>query len=221
MFLLFICVLSQLHKTVETASKNKKTFTVIVDAGHGGEDGGAVAFDKTLEKDINLQISLKLQEILNLYGFDVIMTRTDDCSIYDTDCKSIRQKKISDIRNRFKIIEDNPDAIFVSIHQNKFNSVSQKGAQVFHSKNNASSKKLAEKIQNSIVDNLQPENRRVVKPTGTEIYLLYHAKSTAVLVECGFISNSEELQNLKSDEYQTSIAMSIADGILKYKKDGG
>lgn len=215
----FLYFTNNLSKTM-VSDFNNKSFTVVIDPGHGGEDGGAIAYDNTLEKDINLQISLKLKNLLNLYGVDVIMTRTEDCSIYNENCKNLRQKKISDIHNRFKIMEDNSDALFVSIHQNKFESESQNGAQIFYSKNTASSKKLAEKIQRSIAENLQPENKRVVKPTGTEIYLLYHAKSTAVLVECGFISNKTELEKLKTEEYQTSLAMSIADGILKYKQEG-
>ncbi|MBP9989413.1 MAG: N-acetylmuramoyl-L-alanine amidase, partial [Ruminococcus sp.] len=187
---------------------------------HGGEDGGAVANDGSLEKDINLEIAKKLQNILNLYGVEVIMTRTSDISIYDDGITSIKKKKISDIHNRFKIIEENPNSLFVSIHQNKFQSEKQFGTQVFYSKNTASSKRLAQCIQESVVGSLQPENKRVVKPTGTEIYLLYHAHSTAVLVECGFVSNDEELSKLKDNDYQTAIAVSIANGIIKYSNDG-
>ncbi len=190
--------------------------TIIIDAGHGGEDGGAVADDGTVEKNINLDISLKLEKLLKLYGFDVIMVRSTDRLIYSDDSVTIRQKKVSDIRNRMKIIDDNPDALFVSIHQNKYDASSVHGAQVFYSKNNPESQLLAQSIQNSVVASIQPDNNRKVKPTGTEIYLLYHAKSVAVMAECGFISNYEELSLLKQDSYKLKLAMAIADGIVDY-----
>ena len=193
---------------------------VIIDAGHGGVDGGAVAVDGTSEKNINLSIAKKLEALLKFYGFNVIMTRTEDVMTSDSDAVTIRQKKVSDIHNRFKIIENNPDSIFISVHQNKFDDSSQWGTQVFYSGNNPNSKILAQSIQDSIVNTIQKNNKRVVKKTGTEIYLLYHAQSPAVLVECGFISNYNDLKMLKTEEYQSKIAMLIADGILKYSFNG-
>ncbi len=192
--------------------------TVIVDAGHGGEDGGAVASDKTLEKDLNLQIALKLEKILKLYGFRVIMTRTEDKMTCDDNLRTQREKKISDIRNRFAIINENPDAVFVSIHQNKFHDESQKGVQVFYSHRNTQSKTLADSIQSSFVNTIQPENKRLTKKTGTNIYLLYHSQIPSVLVECGFLSNANDLNNLKKETYQTKTAILIADGIINYYK---
>ena len=194
--------------------------TVIIDAGHGGEDGGAVAFDGTAEKYINLSIAKKLEALLQFYGFRVIMTRTEDIMVCDSDAVTIRQKKVSDIHNRFAIIEKNPNAVFVSVHQNKFDDSAQWGTQVFYSGNNPKSKELAQSIQTSIVTTLQQNNKRIVKKTGTEIYLLYHAQSPAVLVECGFISNYNDLQLMKNDEYQSKIAMLIADGIIQYTFNG-
>lgn len=205
------------NSSAVTASANPVSQkTVIIDAGHGGEDGGAVAPDGTNEKDINLDISLKLEKFLKLYGFKVIMVRTDDCLIYSSDSVTMRKKKVSDIRNRMKIIEDNPEALFVSVHQNKYDSPSVHGAQVFYSKNNPESKVLAQFLQDSFTLNLQPQNKRKVKPTGTEIYLLYHAQSVAVMAECGFVSNYEELSLLKQDKYRLKIAMTLADGIVRY-----
>ena len=194
--------------------------TVIVDAGHGGEDGGAVAVDNSNEKDYNLDIALKLEQILKLNGFQVIMTRTTDTMTCDDGLNTIRSRKVSDIKNRFNTIEENPNALFVSIHQNKFSDASQHGTQVFYSGNNPKSKALADIIQQTVVEGLQPDNKRVSKKSGKEIYLLYHAESTAVLVECGFVSNYEELQKLKSEEYQKQMAMLIADGIIKYNRMG-
>ena len=194
--------------------------TIIVDAGHGGEDGGAIGIDGTVEKNINLDIALKLEKILKLYGYNVIMTRTQDAMTCDENLKSIRQKKVSDIHNRFKIIEENPNALFVSIHQNKFESTSQWGTQVFYSKNNEKSKLLADNIQTSITENIQMKNKRVTKKTGTEIFLLYHSTIPSVLVECGFLSNYDDLNKLKTDIYRKEMAILIADGILKYNSVG-
>lgn len=194
--------------------------TVIVDAGHGGDDGGAIGIDGTVEKDINLDIALKLEKLLKFYGFDVIMTRTEDIMTCDDGLDSLRKRKVSDIHNRFDVLEKNPDAVFISIHQNKFEDNSQHGTQVFYSGNNDESKLLAESIQNSIVSVLQPDNRRVVKKSGSGIYLLYHAKLPAVLVECGFISNPAEVKKLNDENYRMKIAILIADGLIKYLMNG-
>lgn len=190
--------------------------TVIVDAGHGGDDGGAIGIDGTVEKDINLDIALKLEKILKFYGFNVIMTRTQDVMTCDDGLGSLRKRKISDIHNRFELMRKNPDAIFISVHQNKFEDSSQHGTQVFYSGNDERSKELAEAIQTSVTLTLQRKNDRVVKKSGSGIYLLYHAKIPAVLVECGFISNSDEVKKLKDESYRMKLAILIADGLLKY-----
>lgn len=194
--------------------------TVIIDAGHGGDDGGAIGIDGTVEKDINLDIALKLEKLLKFYGFDVIMTRTEDIMTCDDGLDSLRKRKVSDIHNRFDVLEKNPDAVFISIHQNKFEDNSQHGTQVFYSGNNDESKLLAESIQNSIASVLQPDNSRVVKKSGSGIYLLYHAKLPAVLVECGFISNPAEVKKLNDENYRMKIAILIADGLIKYLMNG-
>lgn len=194
--------------------------TVIIDAGHGGDDGGAIGIDGTVEKDINLDIALKLEKLLKFYGFDVIMTRTEDIMTCDDGLDSLRKRKVSDIHNRFDVLEKNPDAVFISIHQNKFEDNSQHGTQVFYSGNNDESKLLAESIQNSIVSVLQLDNSRVVKKSGSGIYLLYHAKLPAVLVECGFISNPAEVKKLNDEKYRMKIAILIADGLIKYLMNG-
>ena len=190
--------------------------TVIVDAGHGGDDGGAIGIDGTVEKDINLDIALTLEKILKFYGFNVIMTRTQDVMTCDDGLDSLRKRKISDIHNRFELMRKNPDAIFISVHQNKLEDSSQHGTQVFYSGNDERSKELAEAIQTSVTLTLQRKNDRVVKKSGSGIYLLYHAKIPAVLVECGFISNSDEVKKLKDESYRMKLAILIADGLLKY-----
>jgi|LSQX01.1.fsa_nt_gb N-acetylmuramoyl-L-alanine amidase len=189
---------------------------VVIDAGHGGADGGASSFDGTSEKNINLAIALKLEKILNSMGISTVMTRTQDISIHDDDAKTLRQKKVSDIHNRLKIIEQNDDAIFVSIHLNHFSSPSSHGTQVFYSTNNNLGEALASNIQASVINFLQPDNKRKIKKAGTNIYLLYHAPIPAVMVECGFLSNYNDTQKLKDVKYQSQMAFSITHGILEY-----
>ena len=206
-----LCVMSVYQK-----QNNVTKPVIIIDAGHGGMDGGAVGCDGTIEKIINLEISKKLEKLCRLFGYEVIMTRENDDAICDKNCKTIRQKKVSDIKNRFKIIEENPDALFVSIHQNNYQSSKYYGAQTFYSPNSKSSMVLAESIQQSIATNLQTDNTRQIKKSGTQIYLLYHAQTTAVMVECGFMSNKTEMEKLKDEEYQKELAFAILMGINDY-----
>lgn len=194
--------------------------TIVLDAGHGGIDGGAVAADGTSEKDINLAITLKTEAILKAFGVPTVMVRTDDRSVHDPDAKTTRQIKVSDIHNRMQLFEETPNSILVSIHQNHYSSASVKGTQVFYSKNTQSSADLAEQIQSAVRSQLQPWNDRQTKPSGSSIYLLYQAKATAVLVECGFISNPEENRLLHDDNYQSQMAFCIAQGILQYVSSG-
>lgn len=203
----------------ETSSNSFMRKTIIVDAGHGGDDGGAIGIDGTVEKDINLDIALKLEKILKFYGFNVIMTRTEDVMTCDDGLDSLRKRKVSDIHNRFDLMRKNPDAVFISVHQNKFEDTSQHGTQVFYSGNNEKSKVLAEAIQTSITSAVQPENGRVMKKSDSGIYLLYHAEIPAVLVECGFISNPDEVKKLKDESYRMKLAILIADGLLKYLRN--
>lgn len=219
--LFFVLGILQISDSVKYASTAPETETlsqmkVIIDAGHGGVDGGAVAADSTLEKDINLDIALKLNEMLKMAGAETILTRDSDVSIHDESAKTIRAKKVSDIHNRFEIIENNPDYIFVSIHQNSFSDSKYKGAQLFYSPNNSQSIELAKSIQSSFSSRLQMDNERAIKKCSTDVYLIYHAQSTAVLCECGFLSNTEELKNLKTTEYRSEVAFCIFSGILDY-----
>ncbi len=189
---------------------------IIIDAGHGGEDGGTQSSTGVLEKDINLSVSKDLEAIFAVLGFKTISVRSDDELIYDNNCNTIREKKVSDIHNRMALIEAHPNSIFLSIHQNHYAESKYYGAQVFYSKNDSRSEIMAQSIQSSIVQKLQPENERLIKPSGTEIYLLYHAKIPAVMVECGFLSNPGEAQLLNDPDYQKKIALAIADGVIKY-----
>jgi N-acetylmuramoyl-L-alanine amidase len=190
---------------------------ILVDPGHGGEDGGAIGVDGTIEKDVNLQIAMKLNAFLCAFGYHTSMTRTKDVATFTPGTTTLRAKKTSDIHNRFAQMNAlGSHALFVSIHQNKFEDAQQHGTQVFYSKNDARSVLLANAIQKRVVAQTQPDNKRLVKPSGTQIYLLYEAKIPAVLVECGFLSNYEETQKLKENGYQNRLALSIAAGILDY-----
>lgn len=189
---------------------------LVIDAGHGGEDSGAVA-NSVLEKDINLEIALKLRDMLKASGIEVKMIRESDVSIYDTASGTIRERKVSDLKNRVKIVNNNKKNILVSIHQNKFEQSKYSGAQMFYSANNDKSQILAENIRKSITGLIQPENKRELKKGGSDIYLLNKATVPAVIVECGFISNEEEAKNLSNEEYQSKMAFAICCGILEYK----
>lgn len=193
-----------------------ETVTVIIDAGHGGEDGGTQSSDGTLEKDINLQISLKLEKLLKLMGYNTVMVRSEDKLIYSGNPDTTRARKVSDLNNRLEIAKAYPNAIFISVHQNFFTQSKYSGAQVFYSPNNENSKLLAESIQSSIVELIQPENGRKIKKSGSDIFLLDRIEIPAVMVECGFMSNPSESLLLKDEQYQKKTALSIADGINKY-----
>ncbi len=219
-FILFICLLfyAYIFHTAQPTNATAETGNrvVIIDAGHGGEDGGAVGADGTVEQYLNLQIAKYLEAQLAVFGVQTVMTRTTEDSIHNPDAATVRERKVSDIHNRMEIMETTPNAVFVSIHQNKFQNKTEWGTQVFYSPNTTASAALADCIQQSVTETLQPKNMRVIKKTDNSIYLLYYAKKPAVLVECGFLSNPQELEKLKDETYQKQMAFSVALGILKY-----
>lgn len=206
----------RIYNALAASSNSGNEKTVIIDPGHGGVDGGAVGYNNIVEKDINLSISLKLRTLFEASGFNVVMTREDDSSIHDADSLTIRAKKITDIHNRSKLLEKYKNAIFISIHQNKFEQPQYHGTQVFYSKNNSKSKELASFIQTDVKELLQNDNKREIKPAGKDLYILYHAKIPAVMVECGFISNPKEAMQLINDDYQSKMAFAIYCGTLDY-----
>lgn len=218
-FLFVFLVFNAFEKVADEAVStevSEKELIVVIDAGHGGEDSGAVA-NSVLEKDINLEIALKLRDMLKASGIEVKMIRESDVSIYDTASGTIRERKVSDLKNRVEIVNNNKKNILVSIHQNKFEQSKYSGAQMFYSANNDKSQILAENIRKSITGLIQPENKRELKKGGSAIYLLNKAAVPAVIVECGFISNEEEAKNLSNEEYQSKMAFAIYCGILEYK----
>lgn len=190
--------------------------TVIIDAGHGGEDGGAVSPMGLVEKNVNLDIALRLRKFFLQSGFKVVMTRTSDISIHDDSAQSTREKKVSDLSNRVEITNSSEQNVLISIHQNQFEQSQYSGTQVFYSVNNQSSTELAECIRAAVKGLLQNYNERECKPATGSIYLLDKAQVPAVLVECGFLSNPEEEQLLKSVEYRNNMAFAIYSGFLEY-----
>ncbi|WRS28115.1 N-acetylmuramoyl-L-alanine amidase [Oscillospiraceae bacterium MB08-C2-2] len=189
---------------------------IILDPGHGGQDGGAVGVDKIVEKDINLSIALMLRDQLEISGFTVVMTREDDRSIHDEGIKGAKKQKTSDLHNRLSIMNSYPNALFLSIHQNQFGDSRSNGIQIFYSPNNEESKELASTIQQNMVEMLQPENKRLQKSAGKNLFLMYEAQCPAVLIECGFLSNRTEAYKLADPEYQSKLAFVTLCSVLEY-----
>lgn len=188
---------------------------ILLDAGHGGEDGGAIGVGGIIEKDINLDITLKTALFLEFFGYDVEFTRKTDIMTCDEGLSTQREKKVSDIKNRLSMMENSACVCSISIHQNIFGGEAR-GAQVFYGGNNPKSKELAEDIQKGISSLLQPENNRVIKEATNDIYILYHTTKPAILVECGFISNGGEAALLSDDIYQNKIAFAISISSIKH-----
>jgi len=196
--------------------ENEKN-TIIIDAGHGGEDPGATGVNGVYEKDLNLSIAEEVGRLLTECGFCVVYTRTTDKLLY-TEQENIHGiRKISDLKNRCKIAAEYPNALFVSIHMNSFSSPKYSGLQVYYSKNNDLSRLIADAIQTSVIKEMQPQNNRVVKK-GDGIYILEHIDNPAVLIECGFLTNPEECEKLSQKEYQKQLSLAIVYGIINYKE---
>lgn len=182
--------------------------TFILDAGHGGTDGGASGPDGTCEDDLNLQIVKKLDCVLALIGENTLLTRSMDTDLSDPDAKSISQKKVTDIRNRVELINNAGNAVLISIHQNTYQESKYHGAQVFYGRE-AGSEILARAVQSAISEYVDPTNLRQEKAISPDVYLMKHITVPGILVECGFLTNPEELQRLKSPDYQKQLAVAI------------
>lgn len=197
----------------------KEKYTIVIDAGHGGEDSGAIGVNGIYEKDINLKIAKDLEKMLRAAGCRVIMTRTEDRLMYTEEQNIKGQKKVYDLKNRLDKAQSQDNPILVSIHMNNFTSSKYKGLQVYYSKNNAESKNIADIIQKTVKERLQPDNERQTKGAGSEIYILGHAEIPAVLIECGFLSNYEECEKLSEKDYQIELSFTIFCGIMNYIED--
>lgn len=208
---------TKIHKAVQTmAMPAKEAPIIILDAGHGGMDGGCTSVNNVSEKGINLNILLHLRALLQAEGYKVEVTRDTDTSIHDEGIEGIANQKSSDMDNRLALFNKYDNAVCISIHQNQFTDSSYSGAQMFYSASNSKSNSLAQSIQDAFVQHLQPENKREIKLCGKELFLCYFSENPTVMVECGFLSNYEEAALLESEEYQQKVAFTIFSGINQY-----
>jgi N-acetylmuramoyl-L-alanine amidase len=220
----FICMsainVNNVVTTYKNAESEQESKTILIDPGHGGIDGGASSKDGTIEKDINLNIGLLLGANLKSQGYKVEYTRTEDVGLY-TEGKSVKEKKYEDLNKRVSLKEETNCDVFVSIHLNTFPQSSCKGAQVWYSSYN-DSERLANIMQNTLKYKLDQSNKREPKAAGTQYKVLRGNDNMAgVIVECGFLSNPEECQKLKDENYQNKIADSLAESISIYLKERG
>lgn len=178
---------------------------LILDAGHGGEDGGAVSLSGVPESQINLAIVMKMDDILSFYGVSPILLRREDISLHDSGAETLREKKVSDLKNRVSAIQSADGATLISVHQNTYPAGNVMGFQSFYAPTEGS-KELAQLIQSAVQDAIQKENRRTAKQIPQNVYLMNHVSCRAVLVECGFLTNQEEEKLLRSESYQRKLA---------------
>ena len=207
MFLFGTLLGNQAVSTISEMIPTERLHRIIIDAGHGGEDGGAVSCTGKNESSYNLQIALRLNDLLHLLGYDTVMIRSTDTAVY-TSGQTISQKKVSDLKQRVRIVERTPNALLLSIHQNTFPEEKYSGAQVFYAKTSGS-EELAKLLQSNLVSSLNPGSSRKAKQ-GSGIYLLDKIGAPGVLVECGFLSNHQEEAKLRTPEYQKNICCVIA-----------
>ena len=196
----------------EGAGKTVNENCIVIDAGHGGDDPGKIGINGTLEKDINLIIAHKLKTLLESQGYEVVMTRSTGEGLYQP---GTRNMKVEDMQKRCGIITEAMPIFTVSIHQNSYPQEYVKGAQVFYFGQSKEGEELAKKIQNSLVAHLDPENHRVEK-ANESYYLLNKTPTPTVIVVCGFLSNREEAELLKTEDYQDKVAWAVMMGILQY-----
>ena len=202
--------------TVPASTAAEPRTMLVLDAGHGGEDGGAVSDSGVAESGINLQITRRLYEILRFLGHPAVMTRTGDEAIYDDDAATLREKKVSDLKNRVALINDLPHAVLLSIHQNSMpQHPAVHGAQVFSNPQEPAAG-LAQSIQQALNLTVNTGNEKTAKAIGDSVYLMKHITCPGVLVECGFLSNSDEAQLLRQPEQQKRLAAAIVAGYLNF-----
>lgn len=194
---------------VSTAIDAGGKWTLILDAGHGGEDGGASTAAGEKESDINLAIVLKARALMVFLGVEPRLTRDADVSIHSSGAETIRQKKVSDLKNRVSLVEQTPNAVLMSVHQNHFTDSQYSGSQVFYNSGDISSQ-WGEGTQEVLRQLLDSDNDRKAKPMPDGIYLFEHISCPAILVECGFLSNGKEASLLVTDAYQRKVALALA-----------
>ncbi len=218
-FALFLIGTTLGSRTVTVIAENlpmEREHTIIIDAGHGGEDGGTTSCTGKLESGYNLEIALRLEDLFHLLGYDTVMIRRTDTSVY-TKGETIAQKKVSDLKERVRIANSTENAVLISIHQNYFPDSQYSGAQVFYG-NSDGSEDLAKLLQSNLISSLNPGSRRQAKKGGG-IYLLDKIICPGALIECGFLSNSEEEARLSCPKYQKKLVCVIASSVGGWLKD--
>lgn len=199
--------LGRVERSVETVTSDRGPRIVVIDPGHGGEDGGAVSVTGKRESDLNLEISLRLRDLLGLLGVPVVMVRTEDVSVWENEAASLAEKKVSDLKHRVRLVEEIPDSLLLSIHQNFFTQEKYAGAQVFYAATE-SSQALAEALQQVLDTQVDPSNHRSCKPS-QGVYLMEKITCPGILVECGFLSNAAEEARLHTADYQKLLVSAI------------
>ncbi len=206
-------------KTASVLAENKTISSInriVIDAGHGGEDGGATSCSGVLESKINLEIAMRLKDLLNFLGYQTIMVRTDDSAIH-TSGRTIAERKVSDLKNRVQLVNETENALLLSIHQNYFTDSRYHGAQVFYA-NTDGSRRLAEMIQTSFRSTVNPGSNRMAKDA-RNIYLMDKICRDGILIECGFLSNYREEALLRDCDYQKKICAIIASSVSIYLQE--
>ena len=216
--LIAVCSRYGLLRSQPVLAADQTRCRIVIDPGHGGEDGGATGVAGTRESDLNLAVSLRLRALLRLFGHEPVMVRTTDTAVYSAGAGTISEKKVSDIHNRVKLVNDTPGALLVSIHQNFFTQGKYSGAQVFYA-DDAYSRELAQQLQAQLRASLDPGNRREAKGAAGTVYLMNHIQTPGILVECGFLSNAAEEARLNTPAYQTRLAMTMAAVLLQNLED--
>ncbi len=199
---------------VTASGQSTEATCVVIDPGHGGEDGGATGVSGSCEAELNLEISLQLRDLLTMCGVQVSMIREQDIAVYSEGCGTIAEKKVSDLKNRVKLVNETPNAVLISIHQNFFEQSKYDGAQVFYASTDTSDRWAAQ-TQQLLRECLDKGNRRECKPSSS-VYLMEHVKCPAILVECGFLSNPAEEKKLCNTEYQKRIACALCISVNRY-----
>lgn len=211
---LILLLAALLEKKQETGADGGARMTLVIDPGHGGIDSGAVGLDGTRESDINLAIALKLRAMAELYGQDNTLIRQDDSTKCDTEDYSEHR----DLECRTALVNDAPNPVYISIHQNDYPTGQPSGAQVIYAAGQGS-QELGTITHANLLSSLYPKSRRVAEPATKRLYILSHLDCPAILVECGFISNTTDLENLKKPGYQTTVAAILMGSYLQFTQN--
>lgn len=220
--MLAIFLLAINAKDVEVlAPQTHAAKVIVIDAGHGGEDGGAVSADGVAESHINLAIARQVELLFLFLGQDTVMTRTGEDAVYSSDAETLREKKVSDLKNRVALVNEQENAILLSIHQNSLPShPNVHGAQVFYN-TVAPGQAIAESVQEVLNQTVNSGNEKAAKPIDGSVYLMKNSHAPSILVECGFMSHSGEVQQLQQQDYQLRMAACIVAGFRQYQVNEG